>query len=84
MKAYWWSGSIAPCILDVGTIWMCVVSFTARPLYLQGRTPGTLWIGGWVGPRARLDTVPEETKNSLNSGVQTVSPSSLISKSFKH
>jgi hypothetical protein len=21
------------------------------------RAPGTLWIGGWVGPRARLDVV---------------------------
>jgi hypothetical protein len=26
--------------------------FTAR-----GRAPGTHWIGGWVGPRAVLDTV---------------------------
>jgi len=34
-----------------------VVSFTPRPLYLQGRAPGTHWLGGWVGPRAVLDTV---------------------------
>jgi hypothetical protein len=31
-----------------------VVSFTPWPLYLQGKSPGTHWIGGWVGPRAVL------------------------------
>jgi hypothetical protein len=34
-----------------------VVSFTPRPLYSQGKTPGTHWIGGWVGPIAVLDGV---------------------------
>jgi hypothetical protein len=24
-------------------------------LYPRGKNPGTLWIGGWVGPRAGLD-----------------------------
>jgi hypothetical protein len=33
MKAYWESGSIAPSILDLGTRWRWVVSFTPRPLY---------------------------------------------------
>jgi hypothetical protein len=28
-----------------------VVSFTPRPLYPQGKTPGTHWIGGWVGKK---------------------------------
>jgi hypothetical protein len=32
-----------------------VVSFTPLPLYPEERTPGTHWIGGWVGPRAGLD-----------------------------
>jgi hypothetical protein len=31
-----------------------VVSFTPQSLYPQGKRP---WIGGWVGPRAVLDTV---------------------------
>ena len=31
-----------------------VVNNTPRPLYLQ-EIPGTLCIGGWVGPRAGLD-----------------------------
>jgi hypothetical protein len=25
-------------------------------LYLRGKNPGTHWTGGWVGPRAGLDT----------------------------
>jgi hypothetical protein len=38
MKADWGSGSIAPCILDLGTRWMCVVSFTPLPLYPHGKS----------------------------------------------
>jgi hypothetical protein len=34
-----------------------MVSFTLRPLYPQGKSPGIDWIGGWVGPRAVLDAV---------------------------
>jgi hypothetical protein len=36
MKAYWGSGDIALGILDLGTGWKRVVSFTPLPLYLQG------------------------------------------------
>jgi hypothetical protein len=33
-----------------------VVSITPRSRFTPGeRTPGTHWIGGWVGPRAGLD-----------------------------
>jgi hypothetical protein len=43
-------------ILKLGTKWMWVVSITPRPRFTPGeRTPGTHWIGGWVGPRAGLD-----------------------------
>jgi hypothetical protein len=44
-------------ILDVGTRWRCVVSFTPRPLLLSGKKPGTHWIGGLVGLRACLGSV---------------------------
>jgi hypothetical protein len=44
-------------ILNLGTIWRLVVSFTPRPLYPGEITPGTYWIGGWVGPRADLHAV---------------------------
>jgi hypothetical protein len=39
MKAYWGSGGIAPRILDFVTRRRGVVSFTPRPLYLQGKSP---------------------------------------------
>jgi hypothetical protein len=38
-------------ILDLGIRWRSMVSS------IRGeRAPGTHWIGGWVSPRARLDT----------------------------
>jgi hypothetical protein len=55
MKAYVGNGGIAPRILDLGTRWRWVISFTPQPLYPQERTPGIHWIGGWVSPRAGLD-----------------------------
>jgi len=33
-----------------------VVNATTRPLYPPGKIPGTHCIGGWVGPRAGLDS----------------------------
>jgi hypothetical protein len=39
MKTYWGSGSMDPSILDLGTRWRWVVSFTPRPLYPQGNIP---------------------------------------------
>jgi hypothetical protein len=33
MQAYWGSGGIAPCILNLGTRWRWVVSFTSQQLY---------------------------------------------------
>jgi hypothetical protein len=39
MRTYWENGGIAPRILDFGTRWRWVVSFTSRPLYPQGKNP---------------------------------------------
>jgi hypothetical protein len=49
------SGGIAPPFLNsaiVGAEWSA-----SRPdRFIAGeRTPGTYWIGGWMGPRADLD-----------------------------
>jgi hypothetical protein len=44
-------------ILDLGTIWGWVVSFTSLQLYPGERAPGTHWIGGWVGPTVGLDAM---------------------------
>jgi hypothetical protein len=38
MNLYWGSGGRAPRILDFGTRWRRVVSFTPRPLYTQGKS----------------------------------------------
>jgi hypothetical protein len=44
-------------ILNLGTRWGWVVSVTPRPRCTPGeRTSGTHLTGGWVGPRAGLDT----------------------------
>jgi hypothetical protein len=48
MKAYWGSRSIAPRILDLGTRWRRVVTFTPLPLYPQGKNP-------WYPLDRRLD-----------------------------
>jgi hypothetical protein len=57
VKTYWGSGGLAPRILDLGTRWRLVVSFTRRPLYPRERPLDTYCIGGWVGSRAVLDAV---------------------------
>jgi hypothetical protein len=31
-----------------------------QPFYPRERTPGTCWLGGWVGARAGLDIVSEK------------------------
>jgi hypothetical protein len=43
-------------ILDLGTRWGWVVSVKPRPRFSPSeRTPGTHWIGGWMGLRIGLD-----------------------------
>jgi hypothetical protein len=39
MKVYWGSEGIGPRILNIGTGWRWVVSFTPRPLYPQEKSP---------------------------------------------
>jgi hypothetical protein len=65
MKAYWGSGGIAPRILTSaldGGEWSAsrFSRFTPRE-----RDPGTHWLGGWVGPRAVLDSVVKRKIPSL-------------------
>jgi hypothetical protein len=64
MKANWGSRGIAPLILWPRHYIEVSWSFTARPLYPQWRSPGTHWIGGWVGPRAFLDAL--QTKYTVH------------------
>jgi hypothetical protein len=60
-------------IVDLGTRWRWVVSFTLREI-----GPGTHWIGGWVGPRAGLDAVEKRQifpRRESNPGRPAHSPS---------
>jgi hypothetical protein len=63
MKAYWGSGGIAPRILNLGTRWRWVVSFTPRPLYPQGKNASYSSDGRLDGPQSRSGRGGEE-KNS--------------------
>jgi hypothetical protein len=57
MKTYWGNGGIVPHILDLGSRvgeWLASRPGRFTP---RERALGTNWIGGWVGPRAALDTV---------------------------
>jgi hypothetical protein len=51
------SGGTALLILNLGTVWRSAVSFTPRPLYSWGNSPGNHRLGGWVGSRAVLDAL---------------------------
>jgi hypothetical protein len=55
MKTYWRSGGIAPRILDLGTRWRWVVSFTPWPIYPQGKKPWYPLDRRLGGPQSRLD-----------------------------
>jgi hypothetical protein len=64
-------------ILDLDTTWEWVVSVTPRPCFSPGeRTPGTHCTGGWLGPRAGLDT--DATRKVLVTlpGIEPRSPGS--------
>lgn len=51
--------SVLPSSLDSGS----VISFKPQQLYSLGDVPGTLCIGGWVGPRTSLEVL--EKRKSL-------------------
>jgi hypothetical protein len=82
MKAYWGSGGISPRILDLGTRWRWVVSFTSQPLYPQGKSPGTHLLEDLVGSRAVLDAVVKKKipgpRRKSNPKTPIVQPVSLV------
>jgi hypothetical protein len=63
MKTNSGSEGIAPRILDLGTIWRWVVSFTPQPLYPQGKSPRCPLDRRLGGPQSRSRRGDEE-KNS--------------------
>jgi hypothetical protein len=60
MKKYWGAEVQLHAFLTSAQDGRWVVSFTPRPPYPREKTPGTCWIGGWVGSRAGLDAVEKK------------------------
>jgi hypothetical protein len=59
-----WSGGTAPCILNLGTRWRWMVSFTPRPLYPREKSPWYPLDRRLGGPKGRFGR-GGENKNSL-------------------
>jgi len=70
MKAYWGIGSIAPRILDLGPRWRWVVSFTPRPLYPHGKSPGYLLDRRLGGSHSRSRRGGEEKNSQALPGLE--------------
>jgi hypothetical protein len=70
MKTCWRSGSTAPCILNLGTRWRRVVSFTFLPLYPRDSSGG-ISLGYELDDRSSRVRFPAGTGNfSLHNRVQ--------------
>jgi hypothetical protein len=65
MKAYRGSGGRAPCIVDLGTRWREVVSFTPLPLYPQGKSPWYQFDRRLGGPQSRSGVGEEKNSQPL-------------------
>jgi hypothetical protein len=70
MKTYCGSGDIAPRILDLGTRWKRVVSFTPRPLYPQGNNPWYSLDRRLGGLQSRSGRGGEEKNSQLLPGLE--------------
>jgi hypothetical protein len=65
------SGGIAPWILDLGTRWRWVVSFTPRPRYPQGNSPWYPFYRRLCGPQSRSGRGGEEKNSQPLPGLQS-------------
>jgi hypothetical protein len=70
MKPYWGSEGIALLILDLGTRWGLVVSFTPRPFYLQGKSPRYPLDKRLGGPQIRSGRGGEEKNSQPPPGIE--------------
>jgi len=53
MKTYWKNRGIDPHIPNVATGWISVITFTIRPLYIQGKlSVSTGWEATWARNRS--------------------------------
>jgi hypothetical protein len=58
-------------VLDLGTRWMLMVSYTSASILPWKVAPITLWTGGWVGPLVALDAM-EKRKYLPLQGVKSL------------
>jgi hypothetical protein len=70
MRAYWESRGISPRILDHGTRWRWVVSFTPWPLYPQGNNPWHLLGRRLGGPQSRSGRGGEKKNSQTLPGLE--------------
>jgi hypothetical protein len=70
MKVYWGSGGIASRILNLGTRWSWVVSFTPRPLHPQEKRPLYPLERSFGGPQSRPGRGGEEKKSQPQLGLE--------------
>jgi hypothetical protein len=64
------SGGIAPCILDLGTRWRWVVSFTTQSLYSQGKGPWCPLDRSLSGPQSQSGRGGEEKNSQPRPGLE--------------
>jgi hypothetical protein len=69
------SGGIAPRILNLGTRWTWVASFTPRPLYTQGKSPWYPLDRSLGGPQSRSGRGGEEKNSQPLPGIEPLSSS---------
>jgi len=61
----WVNRNLASCILNVGTRWRWVVSFTPWPIYIRGKNPRYPLLRRMGGPKNRPGRGGEEKSSPL-------------------
>jgi hypothetical protein len=84
VRTYWRSGGIAPFILDLGTRWMWVVSFTLRPPYSQGKIPHYPLDRKLGGPQIGLKIKQRRTLKCFTYNCQAPLALSGLNSAWKH
>jgi hypothetical protein len=70
MKAYWGSGGVAPRILDLGSRWKWVVSFTPGRFIPQGKSPWYPFDRKLGGPQSQSGRGGEEKNSQPQPGLE--------------
>jgi hypothetical protein len=70
LEPYWGSGRVDQNILDLGTRWRWVVSFTPGPLYPRGKKSQYPLYRRQGGPQSRSERGGEEKKSQLQPGIE--------------